>query len=231
MIRSPFHPGEYSDSHPKHENIIHLKNLWYVWLFFYEISNPSPISSISLSPKYIFNENYPIWSENFRWKASQGPDGCCLVDQRTYSLGEKNGFSPVSAFINHPWGLYHAGKRLRHDLLLCQNPGMLSGVRGDLRYVPLKSKGGEEFRGGVFVGTENAHLGMFANDFFHALGGIHEKRRLVPCLYNFELQSDASQTPSLEHHAIYMGPWDIMSEHFVKKDQPPPGISSFTKIR
>lgn len=28
-----------------------------------------------------------------------------------------------------------------------------------------------------------------------------------------------------------MGPWDIMSEHFVKKGEPPPGISSFTKIR
>jgi hypothetical protein len=28
-----------------------------------------------------------------------------------------------------------------------------------------------------------------------------------------------------------MGPWDIMSQHFVKKGEPPPGISSFTKIR
>lgn len=28
-----------------------------------------------------------------------------------------------------------------------------------------------------------------------------------------------------------MGPWDIMSEHFVKRNEPPPGISSFTKIR
>lgn len=28
-----------------------------------------------------------------------------------------------------------------------------------------------------------------------------------------------------------MGPWDIMSEHFVKRDESPPGISSFTKIR
>ena len=28
-----------------------------------------------------------------------------------------------------------------------------------------------------------------------------------------------------------MGPWDIMSEHFVKRDEPPPGVSSFTKIR
>lgn len=28
-----------------------------------------------------------------------------------------------------------------------------------------------------------------------------------------------------------MGPWDIMSEHFVKRQEPPPGISSFTRIR
>jgi hypothetical protein len=28
-----------------------------------------------------------------------------------------------------------------------------------------------------------------------------------------------------------MGQWDIMSEHFVKREEPPPGISSFTKIR
>ncbi len=28
-----------------------------------------------------------------------------------------------------------------------------------------------------------------------------------------------------------MGPWDIMSQHFVQKGRPPQGISSFTKIR
>jgi len=45
-------------------------------------------------------------------------------------------------------------------------------------------------------------------------------------------QSDASAAnPSFEHHAIYMGPWDIMSQHLVKKGSLPPGISSFTKIR
>lgn len=72
---------------------------------------------------------------------------------------------------------------------------------------------------------------MFAHDFFHALGGIHGKRRLTPCLYDFERQSEASRLPSPESHAIYMGPWDIISEHFVKKGEPSPGISSFTKIR
>jgi hypothetical protein len=28
-----------------------------------------------------------------------------------------------------------------------------------------------------------------------------------------------------------MGPWDIMSQHFTKQGEPPPGLSSFTKIR
>jgi hypothetical protein len=64
----------------------------------------------------------------------------------------------------------------------CANPGMLSGVTK--RYVPryetLRSAGGKEFRGGVFVGAENAHLGMFAHDYFHVLGGIHDGKRLVP---------------------------------------------------
>jgi len=64
----------------------------------------------------------------------------------------------------------------------CANPGMLSGIikRYVPRYETLRSKGGKEFKGGVFVGAENAHLGMFAHDYFHALGGIHEGKRLVP---------------------------------------------------
>jgi hypothetical protein len=62
----------------------------------------------------------------------------------------------------------------------CANPGMLSGVRINPRYVTLKSKSGRTFQGGIFVGAETAHLGMFAHDFFHALGGVHKRKRLVP---------------------------------------------------
>jgi len=62
----------------------------------------------------------------------------------------------------------------------CANPGMLSGVRKNARYVSMESKGGKPFRGGVFVAAENAHLGMFAHEFSHALGGIHKNKRLVP---------------------------------------------------
>jgi hypothetical protein len=71
----------------------------------------------------------------------------------------------------------------------CANPGMLTPIqKSDIsrskgrvgQYETLRSKGGKQFRGGVFVGAENANLGMFAHDYFHALGGIYEGRRFAP---------------------------------------------------
>ncbi len=72
----------------------------------------------------------------------------------------------------------------------CANPGMLTeikkgyGVRSRGREAPyetVRSKGGKEFKGGVFVGAENANLGMFAHEYFHALGGIYDRgRRFAP---------------------------------------------------
>ena len=113
----------------------------------------------------------------------------------------------------------------------CANPGMLTGVRGNPRFVTVVSKSGKEFSGGVFVGTENAPLGMLTHDYFHALGGVYQDKRLVPCLYNFERQAEASRKHEWEYCTNYVGPWDVMSAHYVKPDSPPPGISSFTRIR
>ena len=62
----------------------------------------------------------------------------------------------------------------------CANPGMLTGIKGNLAFTTVRSRAGKEFDGGVFVGAENAHLGMYAHDFFHALGGIEQGRRLAP---------------------------------------------------
>jgi hypothetical protein len=72
----------------------------------------------------------------------------------------------------------------------CANPGMLTeisktyGVRSrgrEPQYEILRSRGGKQFKGGVFVGAENAHLGMFAHDYFHALGGIYGRgQRFAP---------------------------------------------------
>jgi hypothetical protein len=65
-------------------------------------------------------------------------------------------------------------------LCYCANPGMLTGVRGNLDIATVRSRDGKTFSGGIFVGAENAHLGMFAHDFFHALGGIDSGKRRVP---------------------------------------------------
>ncbi len=65
-------------------------------------------------------------------------------------------------------------------LCYCANPGMLTGVKGNLAYATVRSRGGKEFSGGIFMGCENAHLGMFAHDFLHALGGIDAGKRRVP---------------------------------------------------
>jgi hypothetical protein len=72
----------------------------------------------------------------------------------------------------------------------CANPGMLTeikkttGVRArgrEPQFETVRSAGGKQFRGGVFVGAENANLGMFAHDYFHALGGIYGRgQRFAP---------------------------------------------------
>jgi hypothetical protein len=72
----------------------------------------------------------------------------------------------------------------------CANPGMLTPIEKNDRfrsigrvgqYETLRSKGGKEFKGGVFVGAENANIGMFAHDYFHALGGLYKGgRRFAP---------------------------------------------------
>jgi M6 family metalloprotease-like protein len=153
-----------------------------------------------------------------------------LIEDAMTAVENEVDFSQYQHMILIPGAFTTPGKGYGM-ICYCANPGMLSGVRKNVGYVPVESEGGQPFLGGVCVAAENAHVGMFAHDFFHGLGGIDGKKRLVPCLYDFERQSDPSRIPSFSHHAIYMGPWDIMSHHFVERTRPPQGISSFTKIR
>jgi len=179
------------------------------------INLPEPIAKYNISPY-----NFKVDRNRVRK----------LIEDTMTVLENKVDFSNYKYILIIPGAHTMPGKGYGM-ICYCANPGMLTGVKGKLAYSTLESKGGKKFKGGVFVGAENAHLGMFAHDFFHTLGGIYKGKRLVPCLYDYERQSDNSKTPSFEHHAIYIGAWDIMSEHFVKREEPPPGISSFTKIR
>ena len=86
----------------------------------------------------------------------------------------------VSTTAGHGYGM----------ICYCANPGMLTEIKKthgkrsggrEPQYETLRSKGGKQFKGGVFVGAENANLGMFAHDYFHALGGIYGRgQRFAP---------------------------------------------------
>jgi len=111
---------------------------------------------------------------------------------------------------------------------LCAYPGML----GWQAEKPLRSKSGKPVRG-VAIFSYQAHVGTLFHDVTHVIGGVMPNgNRAVPCLYDHDLQ--ARPGPLRETFAdaiINMGYWDPMSCHYYKRDEPPPGISSWTKLR
>ncbi|MEW6387897.1 MAG: hypothetical protein AB1491_10325 [Thermodesulfobacteriota bacterium] len=114
----------------------------------------------------------------------------------------------------------------------CANPGMLSKVgRGRANYVPIRTKRGTTFNKGVVVMAENFHLGFLVHDLAHAIGGVLDGKRLVGDLYDFQAQSSPRSRFQIHDAAVYLGPWDLLSQHFIQQGQGPPGFSLFTKIR
>lgn len=128
------------------------------------IKLPDPIRKYKVSP-YNFNVD--------RTKVKK------LIEDSMTAVEKEVKFSQYQHIIIIPGAFTTPGKNYGM-ICYCANPGMLSGVRKNIRYVPVKSKRGKPFRGGVCVAAENAHLGMFAHDFFHALGGIYKNKRLIP---------------------------------------------------
>ena len=187
---------------------------WVKAQFWGYVSLPNPISVYQISPN-----NFEVDRNRVRK----------LIEDTMTAVEAKVDFSAYQHMLVIPAAMTTPGKGYGM-MCYCANPGMLTGVRGNPRFVTLRSRGGREFSGGVFVGTENAPLGMFAHDFFHALGGVYENQRLVPCLYNFQRQAEASRLHKWEYCTDYMGTWDVMSAHYVGKGSAP-GISSFTRIR
>lgn len=176
---------------------------------------PDPLEKYKVSP-----DNFQVDSRRVRK----------LIEDTMTALENEVDFSRYQNMLIMPGVNTLPGKGYGM-MCYCANPGMLTGVRGNPGFATLKSKSGRVFSGGVFVGAVNAPLGMLAHDYFHALGGVRQNRRLIPCLYNFERQAEASRRHEWEYCTDYMGPWDVMSAHYVKPKSPPPGLSSFSKIR
>lgn len=111
---------------------------------------------------------------------------------------------------------------------LCGYPGMLGwSSEGAFR-----TRSGRVVQGGVAIFTSQAHPGTIFHDTAHILGGVKDGKRMVPCLYDHDLQGKPG--PAMEVFAtsiVNMGYWDPMSCHFYKRELPPPGISSWTRLR
>jgi hypothetical protein len=84
----------------------------------------------------------------------------------------------------------------------------------------------------VAIFSFQAHLGTLFHDIAHILGGVKGGKRVVPCLYDHDLQAKPGpMRETFVDATINMGFWDPMSCHFYKRNLPPPGISSWTKMR
>lgn len=111
---------------------------------------------------------------------------------------------------------------------LCGYPGMLGWEQDTI----LKSRNGQVVPGGVAIFTYQAHLGTLFHDIAHVWGGVRDGKRQVPCLYDHDLQSRyATNEAGFSKALINMGYWDPMSCHFFRREAPPPGLSSWTKLR
>ena len=128
------------------------------------VNLPDPIDAYRISP------------DNFKVDRSRVRK---LIEDTMTAIEGKVDFAKYPNMLIIPGAVTMPGRGYGM-MCYCANPGMLTGVRGNPGFVTLRSKGGKEFSGGVFVGTENAPLGMFVHDFFHALGGVYASRRLVP---------------------------------------------------
>jgi hypothetical protein len=111
---------------------------------------------------------------------------------------------------------------------LCGYPGMLGWSSQD---IPRTTRG-QPIKGGVAIFCYQAHLGTLFHDIAHILGGIKDGRRMVPCLYDHDLQARPGPLRETAVDAmINMGFWDPMSCHFVQRGIAPPGLSSWTRMR
>ncbi len=111
---------------------------------------------------------------------------------------------------------------------LCGYPGMLGWTSEGV----LRTRGGQVVRGGVAIFCFSAHLGTLFHDIAHILGGVQGGKRMVPCLYDHDLQAKPGPMRETAVDAmIHMGFWDPMSCHYYQRMSPPPGISSWTKLR
>ena len=148
-----------------------------------------------------------------------------LIQDSIDAADENNDFSRYSFIVL----LLGAQFREYGMVGLCGYPGML-GWSQDIVFKTKKK--GQVVPGGVAIFTHQAHPGTLFHDVAHIWGGVREGKRMVPCLYDHDIQADHPDVQTgFAKALINMGYWDPLSCHFYKRNIPPPGISSWTKLR
>lgn len=112
---------------------------------------------------------------------------------------------------------------------LCGYPGML----GWQSQLPLDTrKKGQKIPGGVPIYCENAHVGVVFHDMAHIMGGVQGQRRVLPCLYDHDLQAQRGLfTGQYKFYLINVRFFDPMSCHFYRFRQGPPGVCAWSKLK
>ena len=112
-------------------------------------------------------------------------------------------------------------------------PGMLGWKSDDV----LIAQSGRKVNRGIVVYASTVHLGHVFHDVAHVLAGVKDGRRVLPCLYDQDLQGTSKVktgpgvSTAFREAQIHMGGWDPMSCNNCKQRPGPPGISSWTRLR
>ena len=147
-----------------------------------------------------------------------------LIQHAIDAADGKNDFSRYSFVV-----VFLAAQFKEYGMVgLCGYPGML----GWKQEIVFRTKRGQIVQGGVAIFTYQAHLGTLFHDIGHIWGGVSSGRRVFPCLYDHDIQAKhPTGDTGFAEALINMGYWDPLSCHFYKRNVPPPGISSWTKLR
>jgi M6 family metalloprotease-like protein len=147
-----------------------------------------------------------------------------LIDDAVNAVDGETDFSRYDFTV-----VFLGARREEYGMIgLCGWPGMLGWSAQE----SLRTARGQVVKGGVAIFCYQAHVGTLFHDVAHILGGVRDGRRAVPCLYDHDLQARPGPLRQVFLDAIVnMGFWDPMSCHFYKWEVPPPGTSSWTKLR
>lgn len=112
-------------------------------------------------------------------------------------------------------------------------PGMLGWTSDE----SLFASSGRKVQRGIVAYASTAAPGQVFHDVAHVLAGVRNGRRVLPCLYDQDMEGvatardPAAVTEAFRATQIHMGGWDTMSCNSCLHLPGPPGISAWTKLR